>query len=159
MLYIYGFAFWDYQPRDSFTEHIFCFPPYGDFGPPLMARLSLPGLTIGLPISLFSSLVIPCTPVTFDPNTSSQEHQSHVDPSPSSPDVSSPILPLRLLKLVVLLFRWIIRIRKGRLRRGKTNKKPSVNQSLLPVRRVLIYTPQDRVSPNSLVGFARVITF
>ena len=58
-----------------------------------MATLSLPGLTIGLPVWLFSNPVIPCTPIAFDPNPSSQEHQPHVDPSPSSPDVSSPISP------------------------------------------------------------------
>ena len=55
-----------------------------------MAMLSLPGLTIGLPVWLFSSPIIPCTLVPFDPNPSSQEHQPHVDPSPYSPDVSSP---------------------------------------------------------------------
>ena len=33
----------------------FVFPPYGDVGPPLMVALILPGLTIGLPIWLFSS--------------------------------------------------------------------------------------------------------
>ena len=69
----------------------FVFPPYGDVSPPVMAILSLPILTIGLPIWLFSSPVIPCTPVASNPNPSSQEHQPHVDPSPSSPDVSSPI--------------------------------------------------------------------
>ena len=46
----------------------FVFPPYGDVGPPLMATLSLPVLTIGLPVWLFFSLVIPCMPVAFDPN-------------------------------------------------------------------------------------------
>ena len=69
----------------------FVFPPYGDVGPPLMATLSLPRLTIGLPVWLFSSPVTPCTLVASNPNPSSQEHQPHVDPSPSSPDVSSPI--------------------------------------------------------------------
>ena len=69
----------------------FVFPPYGDVGPPLMATLSLPRLTIGLPVWLFSSPVIPCTPVASDHNPSSQEHQPHVDPSPSSLDVSSPV--------------------------------------------------------------------
>ena len=71
----------------------FVFPPYEDVGPPLMATLSLPGLTIGLPIWLFSSPVIPCTPIDLDPNLSSREHQPHVDDSPYSPDVSSPISP------------------------------------------------------------------
>ena len=76
----------------------FVFPPYGDVGPPLMAMLSLPGLTIGLPIWLFSGPVIPCTLVASDPNPSSQEHQPHVDPSPSSPDVSSPLYPSSLVE-------------------------------------------------------------
>ena len=69
----------------------FVFPPYGDVGPPLMATLSLLGLTIGLHVWLFSSPIVPCTPVASDHNPSSQEHQPHVDPSPSSPDVSSPV--------------------------------------------------------------------
>ena len=76
----------------------FVFPPYEDVGPHLMATLSLPGLTIGLPVWLFSSPVIPCTPVVSDPNPSSQEHQPHVDPSPSSPNVSSPISPSSLVE-------------------------------------------------------------
>ena len=71
----------------------FVFPPYGDVCPPLMSTLILPGLTIGLPIWLFSSLVIPCTPVASDPNPSSREHQPHVDPSSSPRDVSSPLSP------------------------------------------------------------------
>ena len=71
----------------------FLFPLYGDVGPPLMATLILPRLTIGLPIWLFSSTVIPRTPVALDPNPSLREHQPHVDPLPSSPDVSSPISP------------------------------------------------------------------
>ena len=50
----------------------FVFPPYGDFGPPLMATLRLPGLNIGLHVWLFSSPIIPCTPVSSDPNPSSQ---------------------------------------------------------------------------------------
>ena len=46
----------------------FVFPPYGDVGPPLMATLILLGLTIVLPIWLLSCTVIPCTPVSSDPN-------------------------------------------------------------------------------------------
>ena len=71
----------------------FVFPSYGDVGPPLMATLSLLGLTIELPVWLFSSPVIPSTLVASNPNPSSQENQPHVDPSPSSPDVYSPVSP------------------------------------------------------------------
>ena len=37
----------------------FVFPSYGNIGPPHIATLSLPGLTIGLPVWLFSTHVIP----------------------------------------------------------------------------------------------------
>ena len=41
-------------PREPFV-----FPSYGNIGPPHLATLSLPGLTIGLPVWLFSTQVIP----------------------------------------------------------------------------------------------------
>ena len=84
------FPFGTTNQENPLPSMYFVFPPYGDVGPPLMATLSLPGLNIGLHVWLFSSPVIPCTLVAFDPNPSSQEHQPHVDPSPSL-DVSSPI--------------------------------------------------------------------
>jgi len=61
----------------------FVFPSYGNVGPPYIATLSLSGLTIGLPVWLFSTPVISnagasdvSTPLT---------HQPHVNFSPSSP--------------------------------------------------------------------------
>jgi hypothetical protein len=51
--------------------------------------LSLPGLTFGLPIWLFSTQVIPNAVSASVTSTSPQEHQPHVDPSPSSPIRSS----------------------------------------------------------------------
>ena len=76
----------------------FVFPPYGDVGPPLMATLSLPRLTIVLHVWLFSSPVIPCTPICSDPNPSSQEHKHHGDLSPSFLDVSTPFSPSFLVE-------------------------------------------------------------
>jgi hypothetical protein len=67
----------------------FVFPSYGNIGPPHIATLSLPGLTIGLPVWLFSTQVISNVVSTSVTNTSPQEHQPHVDPSPSSPVRSS----------------------------------------------------------------------
>ena len=49
--------------------------------------------------------------------------------------------------------------KKRKNKKNKKNKKLSLNQLLLPMRRVLIYTPKYHGSPNYLVGFAIVITF
>ena len=46
----------------------------GNVGPPLMDALSIPGLTIGLVVWLFSGPVIPSAPIISNPNSSSQEH-------------------------------------------------------------------------------------
>jgi hypothetical protein len=67
----------------------FVFPSYGNIGPPHIATLSLPGLTIRLPLWLFSTQVIPNAVSASVTSTSPQEHQPHVDPSPSSPVRSS----------------------------------------------------------------------
>jgi hypothetical protein len=67
----------------------FVFPSYGNIGPPHIATLSLPGLTIGLPVWLFSTQVIPNAVSASVVSTSPQEHQPHVDPSSSSPVRSS----------------------------------------------------------------------
>jgi hypothetical protein len=67
----------------------FVFPSYGNIGPPHIATLSLPSLTIGLPVWLFSTQVIPNAVSCSVISTSPQEHQPHVDPSLSSPIRSS----------------------------------------------------------------------
>jgi hypothetical protein len=72
-----------------FPGEPFIFPSYGNIGPPHIATLSLPGLTIGLPVWLFSTQVIPNAVSASVTSTSPQEHQPHVDPSPSSPVRSS----------------------------------------------------------------------
>jgi hypothetical protein len=65
-------------PREPFV-----FPSYGNIGPPHIATLSLPSLTIGLPIWLFSTQVIPNAVSASFASTSPQGNQTHVDPSPS----------------------------------------------------------------------------
>jgi hypothetical protein len=67
----------------------FVFPSYGNIGPPHIATLSLLGLTIGLPIWLFSTQVISNSVSASVTSTFPQENQPHVDPSPSSPVRSS----------------------------------------------------------------------
>jgi hypothetical protein len=63
----------------------FVFPSYGNIGLPHIATLSLPGLTIGLLVRLFSTQVILNVVSASVTRTSPQEHQPHVDPSPSPP--------------------------------------------------------------------------
>jgi hypothetical protein len=62
----------------------FVFPSYGNAGPPYIATLSFPGLTIGLLVWLFSTQVILNAASASVVITSPQEHQPCVDPSPSS---------------------------------------------------------------------------
>jgi hypothetical protein len=76
----------------------YTFPSFGKFGPPYVATLSLPGLTIGLPVWLFPTPVIPNPPnVSVAPNTldvnTPPTHQPNVEFSPSSPIKSPSISP------------------------------------------------------------------
>jgi hypothetical protein len=68
-----------FAPRKTFV-----FPSYGNIGPPHIATLSLPGLTIGLLVWFFSTQVILNAESASVVSTSPQEHKTHVDPSPSS---------------------------------------------------------------------------
>ena len=68
------------------------FPSFGNIGAPYMATLSLPGLTIGLPIWLFSTSLVQngSTPSTeqnqppVDPEVDPSPSSLFVSPSPSS---------------------------------------------------------------------------
>jgi hypothetical protein len=81
------------SPGEPYT-----FPLFGNFDPPYVATLSLPGLTIGLPVWLFPTPVIPNPPnVSVAPNTldvnTPPTHQPHVNFSPSSSIKSPSISP------------------------------------------------------------------
>ena len=73
------------------------FPPFGNVGAPYMATLSLPGLTVGLHVWLFSTSVILNVSVTGQSVPPPEQHHvdSKVDLSPSSPvsDSSSSSSP------------------------------------------------------------------
>jgi hypothetical protein len=76
----------------------YTFPSFGNFVPPYVATLSLPGLTIGLLVWLFPTPVIPNPPnVSTAPNTldvnTPPTHQPHVEFFPSSPIKSPSISP------------------------------------------------------------------
>jgi hypothetical protein len=81
------------SPGEPYT-----FPSFGNFDRPYFATLSLSGLTIGLPVWLFPTLVIPNPPnVSVAPNTldvnTPPTGQPHIKFSPSSPIKSPSISP------------------------------------------------------------------
>ena len=71
-------------PSDGNLGH---FAPFGNVGAPYMATLSLPGLTVGLPVWLFStSLVLDVSPSSQSILPPDQHHvDSKLDLSPSTP--------------------------------------------------------------------------
>ena len=71
-------------PSDGNPGH---FGPFGNVGAPYMATLSLPGLTVGLPVWLFSTSLVPAISSTGQsvPPPEQPHVESKVDPSPSSP--------------------------------------------------------------------------
>ena len=75
--------------ENNFKGISFVSPPCVVVGPPFMATLNLPGLTIGLHVWLFCNLVIPNAPFVSHPGPLPHEHQSHVNPSPSFSNVES----------------------------------------------------------------------
>ena len=78
--------------ENPFQGMSFVSPPCGVVGPPFMANLNFPGLTIGLLVWLFSNPVIPNASFVSDLGSLRHEHQPHVNPSPSSSTVESTSL-------------------------------------------------------------------
>jgi hypothetical protein len=157
----------------------FVFPSYGNIGPPHIATLSLPGLTIGLPVWLFSTQVIPNAVSASVTRTAPQEHQTHVDPSPSSPVRSSSPSSLAMSPSVsssssgesfeasnsVTKKKKKRKIKKKKDKRGSkspnTVKHVGKNQLLLIVLGVLMISrsPKQLISPSTLAIFVRVAIF
>ena len=66
------------------------FPCFGNVGPPMMATLSLPGLTIGLPVWLFSIPSVPNVPTASSVSSPCRRHHDNTDPLLSRPVESFP---------------------------------------------------------------------
>jgi hypothetical protein len=157
----------------------FVFPSYRNIGPPYIATLSLPGLTIGLSVWLFSTQVILNAASASVVSTSPQEHQPHVDPSPSSPVRSSSPSSLARSSSVSSsslsesseASNSVDKKKKKRKIKKKKNKQGSKlpttarhvgkNQLLIIVLGVLMMprSPKQPVSPSTLAGFVRVAIF
>jgi len=71
-------------PSDGNLVH---FPPFGNVGTPYIETLSLPGLTVGFPVWLFSTSLVPNVSTTSQSVPPPEKHHvdSKVDLSPSSP--------------------------------------------------------------------------
>ena len=61
------------------------FPCFGNVGPPMMATLSLPGLTIGLPVWLFSIPNVSSAPNASPVRSTCQRNHINIDPFLSTP--------------------------------------------------------------------------
>ena len=75
--------------ENPFQGMSFVSPACRAVGSPFMDTLNLPILTIGLPVWLFSNIVITNSSFVSDPILLPHEHQPHVNPSPSSLNVES----------------------------------------------------------------------
>ena len=80
--------------ENPFQGMSFVSPPCGAVATPFMAALNLPGLTIGLPVWLFSNPVLQNASFVLDIGPLPHEHQPHVNPSPSSSNVELTSLSL-----------------------------------------------------------------
>jgi hypothetical protein len=157
----------------------FVFPSYGNIGPPHIATLSLPGLTIGLPVWLFSTQVIPNVVSVSVTSTFPQEHQPHVDPSPSSPVRSSLPSSLAMLPSVSSSSSGESSeashpMNKKKKKRKIKKKKDKQGSKLPPVVKhvgkqpvtvnvlgvlMMSRSPKKPISPSTLAGFVRVAIF
>jgi len=144
-----------------------------------IATLSLAGLTIGLPVWLFSTQVIPNAVSASVVSTYPQEHQPHVDPSPSSPvrypspsplARSSSVYSSSLSESSKASNSVDNKKKKRKIRRIKISKGLNLqplldmlenHQSLIIMLRVLMMlrSPKQPVSPSSLASFIRVAIF
>ena len=108
------------------------FPPFGNVGAPYMATLSLPGLTVGLPVWLFSTFVVPNVSTTVQ--SVSPPEQNHVDSkvdlSPSSPvsASSSSTLPGESLDSS----NQVAKKKKKKTKKKKSNKGEASSAVIAP---------------------------
>ena len=147
----------------------YTFPSFGNFGPPYVSTLSLPGLTIGLPVWLFPTPVIlnppnvSVAPNTLDVNTP-PTHQPHVEFSPSSPIKSPSISPSSPSEISTTSSQVDQKKKKRKEKKKKSPKRTKTqqhqmlalrNQLLLIVLGVLMRSTRLKETiqnPNSLVA-------
>ena len=147
----------------------FVSPPCGSVGPPFMATLILPRLTIGLIVWLFSNPIIPNSPFLLDHFPSPNEHQPHVNPSRYSLNVELTSLSSSSLVEKTNLSKQVGKKKTKR----KANKKNTKKKVIAPTSNLHVGIPPatghhagsidvpvfGSCTPKSLVDFVRVINF
>jgi hypothetical protein len=139
-----------------FPREPFVFPSYRNIGPPHIATLSLPGLTIGLPVWLFSTQVVSNAVSASFVSTSPQENQPHVDPSPSSPMIF--LLPYSLARSSSISYSSLSEsskasnsVDKKKKKKHKNKKKKNKQGSQLPT--TARHVGKDPVTVNHAGSF------
>ena len=129
--------------ENPFQGMSFVSPPCEDVGPPFMATLNLPGLTIGLPIWLFSIMVIPNASIALDLNSLLREHQHCVDTSPYFPHGSYPLSPSSLVESRNTT-NQVIKEKKRKIKKKKGKLLTKSQRTTLPGESVEIPTETTR---------------
>ena len=111
------------------NENPSTFPFFRNVGPPYMATLSLLGFKIGLLVWLFSAslaLKAPIVPPQSDASpqqsSSSQHPQPHVEPLPSSPNISSSLSSSSLGKSLDASNQVAKKKKKGKKKKNQDKK-------------------------------------
>ena len=109
------------------------FPPFRNIGAPYMATLSLPGLTIGLPVWLFSNSLVQNIAISLQSSTPpTGKNQPLVDLKVGPFLLLRLFLPLRLVKVLLLVTRWLRRrIKERRRRRRRKFSRGATKKPLL----------------------------
>ena len=100
------------------------FSSWGEIGAPHMATLSLPGLTIGLPVWLFSTSVV--MPTAIPEQSSQQLDDPHVAPKASTSSNSSS-LPSSLLGKAGKAKNQVPKRKKEKKKKEKKEKEPKTS--------------------------------
>ena len=101
-----------------FQGEPFVFPPSEGIGPPFIATLNIPGLTIGLPVWLFNSVIL-VTPNISNVTSPLREDRPQPNPIPSPPVVTSSLYSSSLDQSSTVSSQ----VNKKKKKKGKGKKK------------------------------------
>jgi len=116
-----------------FPRKPFVFPSFGNVGPPYIENLSLPRLTIGLPMWLFSTPVFPNASSVSNANPPSGEFKPPIDSLPSSHVASSSFSSSSPDKILDVSNQVDKKKRKRNIKKKKTQqggKPPTIVESI-----------------------------